>query len=54
MATPTEVLIQVTEILESLGIPYFVVGSFASSTPGIRRATVDADIVADIKPERVT
>jgi len=23
MATPTEVLIQVTEILESLGIPYF-------------------------------
>lgn len=54
MATPTEVLIQVTEILESLGIPYFVVGSFASSTRGVRRATVDADIVADIKPESVT
>jgi len=53
MATPTEVLIQVTEIFESLGIPYFVVGSFASSARGIRRATVDADIVADIKPESV-
>jgi len=54
MATPTEVLIQVTEIFESLGIPYFVVGSFASSARGIRRATIDADTVADIKPESVS
>ena len=53
MATPTEVLIEVTHILEDLGIPYLVVGSFASSARGMRRATVDGDIVADIRPENV-
>jgi hypothetical protein len=53
MATPTEVLIEVTRVLEDLQIPYFVVGSFASSARGVRRATVDGDIVADIRRKNV-
>jgi len=53
MATPTEVLIEVTRILEDLEIPYLVVGSFASSTRGVRRATVDGDIIAQIQSEHV-
>ncbi len=48
MVTPTEVLIQVTRVLEELQIPYCVVGSFASSARGVRRATIDGDIVADL------
>jgi hypothetical protein len=54
MATPTEVLIEVTRVFEKLHIPYFVVGSFASSARGVRRATIDGDIVADIPRADVT
>jgi hypothetical protein len=38
------------EALESVGIPYFVTGSFASSAHGIPRSTNDIDIV--IAPTR--
>lgn len=51
--TPTEVLIEVTSVFEDLQIPYLVVGSFASSARGVRRATVDADIVAQVTLEHV-
>jgi len=53
MATPTEILIEVASVLEGLGIPYVVVGSFASSARGVRRATVDADIVARVQVKQV-
>lgn len=53
MATPTEVVVEVALVLEHLRIPYLVVGSFASSARGIRRATVDADIVAQITEDHV-
>lgn len=53
MATPTEVLIEVARVLEDLKIPYVVVGSFASSARGVRRATVDADIVAALAPNHL-
>jgi len=48
MTTPTEVLIEFTRVLEDLQIQYVVVGSFASSARGVRRATVDVNIVADL------
>jgi hypothetical protein len=48
MTTPTEVLIKVARVFEDLQIPYVVVGSFASSARGVRRATIDADIVAQL------
>ena len=53
MATPTEVLIEVVQVLENLDIPYVVVGSFASSARGMPRATIDGDLVAAIEPKNV-
>lgn len=53
MPTPTEVLVDVTRVFEDLRIDYVVVGSFASSARGVRRATVDADIVAALSLDRV-
>lgn len=39
--------------LESVGIPYFVTGSFASSAHGIPRSTNDIDIVINAKREQL-
>lgn len=47
------VTLQVANALESLGIPYAIGGSLASSLHGVMRATLDADIVADIPQEKV-
>lgn len=38
----------VMNALEELGVEYSVVGSVASSSYGIARSTVDADVVADL------
>lgn len=43
----------VARALESLGIRYFVSGSLASSARGIARASVDVDLVADVRAEHV-
>ena len=53
MMTPTEVLIDFTGVLDDLQIQYVVVGSFASSARGVRRATIDADIVVDLTLDQV-
>lgn len=49
----TRIALLVTQTLEQLGIPYAVGGSLASSLHGIMRATLDVDIVADMKLEHV-
>jgi hypothetical protein len=41
-------------ILDELGVRWFLGGSLASSVHGIPRATLDADIVADLRPLHVT
>ena len=48
MQTSVDILYQFARLLESLGIRYVVVGSFASSARGRPRATIDADIVAEV------
>lgn len=40
-------------ILEELGVRWFLGGSLASSVHGIPRATFDADIMADVRPQDV-
>jgi hypothetical protein len=50
---PTAVTLLVTEALERLGVRYAIGGSLASSLHGVFRASVDADIVADLRPEHV-
>lgn len=48
-----EVTLAVTGTLESLGVPYLVGGSIASSLLGVPRATLDVDLVADLRGEHV-
>ncbi|MCU0500309.1 MAG: hypothetical protein MUC51_00835 [Anaerolineae bacterium] len=50
---PIAVTLFVTRILEQLGVVYFIGGSLASAVQGAARATVDADVVADLRPEHV-
>ncbi len=50
---PLAVTLQVVEVLESLGIPYWIGGSLASALHGVARSTLDTDLVADLKPEQV-
>jgi hypothetical protein len=38
---------------EALGVRYYIGGSVASSTHGVSRSTIDADIVADLKQDHV-
>lgn len=41
---------QVTAVLEGLGVRYVIGGSWASMVHGMVRATMDADIVAELRP----
>ena len=53
LSEPIQVTLKVVTTFERLGIPYLIGGSLASAVHGIVRATMDADLVADIKPEQV-
>lgn len=44
-------VLPVVDALEALGVPYHMGGSVASSFTGVARATQDADLVADLRPE---
>jgi hypothetical protein len=48
-----DALMPVTRLLEELGVPHYVGGSFASSAHGVARASLDVDVVADLAPEQV-
>ncbi len=50
----SEVLEFVAEILSTLEIPHAVVGSVASSRFGLHRATMDVDVVIDLKPAQIS
>jgi hypothetical protein len=43
----------VADALDGLGVPYFLGGSLASSTHGIARASIDADVIAALRIEHV-
>ena len=46
-------IMPVIEALEELGVPYHIGGSVASSIYGILRATIDADLIANLRLEHV-
>lgn len=50
---PIEVTLKVTQVLESLGIPYLISGSLASALYGMVRTTQDSDIVAEMRIEHL-
>ena len=49
---PIAVTVSVAEVLDRLGVPYFIGGSLATAVHGVARATLDADIIADLKPDQ--
>jgi len=51
MSEPADVVIAVVRVLEHLGVPYVLGGSFASSIFGFVRFTEDADLIADLNAE---
>lgn len=42
------VTLAVVDALDTLGVVYAIGGSFASALHGVMRATMDADLVADL------
>ncbi len=54
LAEPIQVTQLIADVFDRLKIPYLVGGSLASSLHGIPRATQDADMVADLKPQHIT
>lgn len=53
VSEPIQVTRKVVSAFEHIGIPYLIGGSFASAVYGVVRATMDADIVAEINPPQV-
>ncbi|RMF30531.1 MAG: hypothetical protein D6759_11775 [Chloroflexi bacterium] len=51
LTEPLAVTLKVIEALDQLGIPYLIGGSLASAIYGVARTTLDADLVADLRPE---
>lgn len=47
------VCLQVIEAFERLNVPYHIGGSLASMAHGVPRSTLDADLVAALKPDQV-
>ncbi len=43
----------VADLFERMSVSYSVVGSIASSAHGVARATLDVDLVADLRPRHV-
>ena len=53
LAESISVTLLVADALAGLGAPYAIGGSLASAVHGVMRATMDADLVADLRPEHV-
>ncbi|HXP83523.1 MAG TPA: hypothetical protein VN841_02315 [Bryobacteraceae bacterium] len=53
MASPAEAFERLLGVLDRMEIAYEVGGSVASSAYGIPRTTMDADFVAELKPEQI-
>lgn len=53
MAEPLDIVLQLIRVLEEIGVPYHLGGSFASSIHGIPRQTHDADLVVELEARQV-
>ena len=51
LTEPVAVALSVIEALEALDVPYLIGGSLASAVHGVARATLDTDLVADLRLE---
>ena len=48
---PIAVTLLVIDAMDALGVPYLIGGSLASAVHGVLRATLDTDLVADLRLE---
>ena len=53
LAESISVVLLVADVLDALGVSYAIGGSLASAVHGVMRATMDADLVADLRLEHV-
>jgi hypothetical protein len=53
LTEPIAVTMKVVDVLETLGIPYFIGGSMATAVHGVARATMDVDLVADLESRQI-
>jgi hypothetical protein len=53
LTEPIAVTTLVTDALETLGVMYAICGSLASAVHGVMRATMDADLVADLRMKHI-
>jgi hypothetical protein len=53
LTEPIAVTTLVTDALETLGVTYAIGGSLASAVHGVMRATMDADLIVDLRLEHV-
>lgn len=51
---PIRVTLLVVDVLEQISVDYVIGGSLASALHGVARATMDTDIVANMREEHVT
>ncbi len=50
---PIRIVHKVISAFDQLDIPYLVGGSLASAVHGLIRSTLDADLIAEVKPDQV-
>ncbi len=53
LSEPIAVTLLVIDVFEQMGVDYVIGGSLASARHGLARATMDSDLVADLKFEHV-
>jgi hypothetical protein len=53
LTEPMAATMAVIDALDALGVPYVIGGSLASALHGVMRATMDADLLADLSQEHV-
>lgn len=53
MLEPVSITLRVSHVLEELGVPYFIGGSFASTLYGMVRTTQDCDIITMLEEDHV-
>lgn len=51
-AGPVDVAMLVIDALVTLDVPYLIGGSLAAAVHGVARATLDVDLVAELRPEQ--
>jgi len=49
LSEPLAVTLQVARVFDALGVVYALGGSLATALHGVMRATMDADLVADLR-----